>query len=94
MSHHLMYGVVIERPRKTIHVLRVMGQTLESWEIDAIADAMRERLLSRGEQEADVVVVHGTSRETLQMFGDRYSVSRVRTAMFNAAVTWSSITLD
>ena len=95
MAYELAHGIVIEHPRKAIHVLRVVGETLEPWEIDSIAVRMRRRLLSRaGEQAADVVVVQGDTRETLRIYGDPYSVSRVRTAMFNAGLTWSPIRLD
>jgi hypothetical protein len=95
MAYELAQGMVIEHPRKAIHVVRIMGETLETWEIDALAEQMRRGLLSRtGEQAADVVVVQGDTRETLRIFGDPYSVSRVRTAMFNAGLTWSPIRLD
>jgi hypothetical protein len=95
MAYKLAHGMVIEHPRKAIHVVRIIGETLETWEIDALAEQMRRRLLSRtGEQAADVVVVQGDTRETLRIFGDPYSVSRVRTAMFNAGLTWSPIRLD
>jgi hypothetical protein len=37
------------------------------------------------------VVVQGEGKETLRLFGIPYSVTRVRAAMFNAAVTWTPI---
>ena len=51
---------------------------------------MRERMLAkRGVQYADIVVVQESSKETLRRFGDYYySPSRVRAAMFNAALSW------
>jgi hypothetical protein len=95
MAYKLAHGMVIEHPRKAIHVVRIIGETLETWEIDALAEQMRRGLLSRtGEQAADVVIVQGDTREALRIFGEPYSVSRVRTAMFNAGLTWSPIRLD
>ena len=94
MAHQSFHGVVVERARNAIHVVRVVGEPLEALEIDHVASAMRERLLSRGEQEADVVVIQGETRETLRLFGHPQSVSRVRAALFNAAVSWSPVTLD
>ena len=95
MTYSLTHGVVRHQPRKVIHVVRNVGDDVAQWEIDAIIEAMRERMLSRhGEQSATVVFVQGTMRETLRLFGDPYAVSLVRTAMFNAAVSWSPITLE
>jgi len=95
MAYELMHGIVVHRPRKAIHAVRVVGEAVDAWEIDQIADEMRRWLLSRmGEQDADVVVVQGSTKETLRLFGHPYSASRVRAAMFNAAVSWSPIALD
>lgn len=94
MSHRLSYGTVRESPRQAIYVVRVHDELLPPHEIDDIAARMRERLHSRGESSADVVVVQGDSRETLRFFGIPYSVGRVRAAMFNAAVNWAPIELD
>jgi len=94
MSHRLSYGTVRESQRQAIHVVRVLDEVLGLPELDEIAARMRERLQNRGELTADVVIVHGNSKETLRLFGIPYSVSRVRTAMFNAAVRWSPIELD
>jgi hypothetical protein len=95
MAHELIYGTVLDRPRKVIHVLRILGEILDVGEIDEIADRMRERMLrKRGEQAADVVVVQGTTRETMRLFGDAYAVGKVRAALFNAAMNWSPLTLD
>jgi len=94
MSHRLSYGTVRESPRQAIYAVRVYGETLEPPEIDEIAARMRERLASRGELTADVVIVHGGGKDTLRLFGNPYSVSRVRAAMFNAAVSWTPIELD
>ena len=55
---------------------------------------MRDKLAARGELMAEVVTMQGTSRETLRLSGSPYSVSLVRTALFNAAVSWSPIDLD
>jgi hypothetical protein len=63
-------------------------------EIDQIAARMREKVEARGESAADVVVLQGDRKETLRLFGTPYAVGRVRTAMFNAAITWIPIDLD
>ena len=55
---------------------------------------MRERLASRGETLADVVVIQGDRKETLRLFGEAYSVGRVRAALFNAALNWSPLELE
>ena len=93
MTLKLLYGAVREHPRKVIHVLRVVDDLLEPEEADDLAEAMRERALARGEQDAAVVVVQGDSKETLRLFGEPYAVARVRTAMFNAAVSWRDFEL-
>jgi hypothetical protein len=95
VTHELIYGVIVDWPRKIIHIVRAVGEDLDAWEIDEIAARMRERMLSKnGEQAADVVVVDGSKRESLRLSGEPYAVSRVRTALLNAAVNWSPITLD
>jgi len=95
MAYQLIRGTVVENRRKRIHVVRVVGAVLDTWDIDHIAEEVRELLLSRsGEQAADVVVVQGDTRESLRLFGEPWSVSRVRAAMFNAAIRWSPLTLD
>jgi hypothetical protein len=94
MSYRLSYGTVRESPRRVIHVLRVEDEILEALEIDDLAERMCERLESRGELTAEIVVVQGDSKETLRLFGSPYAVGRVRTAMFNAAVRWVALTLD
>jgi hypothetical protein len=73
---------------------RNVGDDVAQWEIDEIIEAVRERMLSRhDEQSATVVFVQGTRRETLRLFGEPYAVSLVRAAMFNAAISWSPIAL-
>lgn len=95
MAHELTYGTVADRPRKVIHVVRVVGEILDTGEIDELAAGIRERMLSKhGEQSADVVIVQGNIKETLRLFGDTYAVSRVRAAMFSAAINWRPIELD
>jgi len=95
MAHELVYGTVVEGPRKVIHVVRVLGEILDAGEVDDIANKVRERMLSRhGEQAADVVVVQGTTKDTLRFFGASYAVSRVRAALFNVALSWTPIALD
>jgi len=95
MTYKLAHGTVAERSRKVIHVVRVLDEILVALEIEEIADKMRDLMLSRyGEQFAEVVIVQGSTKENLQLFGASDAVSRVRTALFNAAVSWSPITLD
>jgi hypothetical protein len=94
MSHRLSYGTVRDAPRRLIHVVRVQDEILEAPEIADIAERMRERLASRGETLADIVVIQGDAKETLRLFGAAYSVGRVRAAMFNAALSWTAIELD
>ena len=94
MSHRLSYGTVRESPRRVIHVVRVVDEILDPPELDEIAERLRERLQNRGELTADVVVVQGSSKDTLRLVGIPYSVSRVRAAMFNAALSWSPLELD
>jgi hypothetical protein len=95
MAYRLVYGTVREHPRKVIHVVRVLDELLEAEEIDDIAEHVRERALTKdGEQDAAVVVVQGDNKETLRLFGEPYAITRVRAAMFNAAIHWRSMTLD
>ena len=95
MSYRLAYATVREQPRRVIHVLRVLDELLEEWQIDELADEMRERVLANhGEHDAALVMVQGDSKETLRLFGEPYAVNRVRTAMFNAAVRWRPFALD
>ena len=90
-----MYATVVTGPRQVIHVVRVVDEILNPAEIDAIVEMTRERMLSRhGEQFANVVVVQGAGKETLRLFGDSHAVTRVRAAMFNAAVSWTPFTLE
>ena len=90
----LSCGIVRESPRQVIYAIRVHDVILEFHEIDEIAGRMRERLAHRGEPSADVVVVQGGDKETLRLFGTPYSVNRIRAAMFNAAISWTSIDLS
>ena len=90
----LSCGIVRESPRQVIYAIRVHDVILEFYEIDEIAGRMRERLAHRGEPSADVVMVQGGDKETLRLFGSPYSVNRIRAAMFNAAINWTSIDLS
>jgi hypothetical protein len=95
MTYKLVYGAVREHPRKVIHVLRVVDELLDTDELEELAERMRERALTKnGEQDAAVVVVQGHAKETLRLFGEPYAVTRVRTAMFNAAISWREYALD
>ena len=51
-------------------------------------------ILRSGELNADIVIVQVDRKETLRLYGLPYAVSRVRAAMFNAAINWSPIELD
>lgn len=94
MAHRLTYGIVRDAPRRVIHVVRVQDEILDTPEIVELAERMRDRLASRGETLADVVVIQGDGKETLRLFGEGYSVGRVRAELFNAAVSWSPLELD
>jgi hypothetical protein len=93
MPYRLVYGAVHQSQRRAIYVVRVHGEPLEPLEIADIDERMRERLASRGELAADVVVVQGDHQHTLRFHGASYSVSVVREAMFNAAVSWTPLDL-
>ena len=93
MAVQLTHGTVRESRRRAIHVLRVKGEILDLMEIEEIAGHMRARLAHRGEPTAEVVVVQGDTKETLRLYGDSYSVSHVRAALFNAAITFVPIVL-
>jgi hypothetical protein len=95
MSYKLAYAAVRDHPRKVIHVVRVLDELLEPEAIEELAAQMRERALRKqGEPEAAVVVVQGDSKETLRLFGEPYAVTRVRAAMFSAAIGWQDFALD
>ncbi len=95
MALKLVHAAVQDRPRNVIHVVRALDELLAPEEVHDLAERMRLRALSRhGDQAADVVVVQGNTKETLQLFGDPHCVRRVRTAMFNAEMRWSPIELD
>ena len=94
MPQRLSYGTVRDAPRRVIHVVRVQDEILEPPEIADIAERMRERLASRGEPLADIVVIQGDAKETLRLFGEAYSVGRVRAAMFNAALSFAPLELE
>lgn len=94
MKPQLLYASVLDEPRKIIHVVRVVGEIIELHEISEIITKTQDRMLSKyGEQFANVVLVQGNSKETLHLFGDFHAVSRVRTAMFHAAISWQPIEL-
>jgi hypothetical protein len=95
MTYRLVHGTVVDGSRKVIHAVRILDGLLDYREIDDIAEKMRARVLSRyGEQAATIVVIQGDTKETLRLFGEPYAVERVRTAMFNAALSFAPIELD
>ncbi len=95
MSRQLAYGTVRDHPRKVIHVVRVLDELLDYPEIDQVTEQMRIHTASRhGEQTPNIVIVVGDSKETLRLFGESHAVSRVRAALFHAAVRWSPLRLD
>jgi hypothetical protein len=94
MTYKLAYAAVRDHPRKVIHVVRVIDALLEPEEIDQLAAHVRAHVFAKhGEPEAAVVVVQGDGKETLRLFGEPYALGRVRTAMFNAALTWREYNL-
>jgi len=93
MPYRLSYGTVRVSQRQAIYVVRVHDDILTRHEIDDVAARMQDRLESRGELTAEVVVLQGHSRETFRAFGSPYAVARVRVAIFNAAVSWAPIEL-
>lgn len=94
MTLKLLHGTVRDGPRQAIHVV-VADKNLEFPEVDDIAGKMRAHLLAKcGEQDPNIVIVHGNNRETLRLVGETRAVTRVRTALFNAAVAFSPLQLD
>ena len=67
MAQRLTYGIVRDAPRRVIHVVRVQDAILDTRKIVELAERMRERMASRGETLADVVVIQGDSKETLRL---------------------------
>ena len=94
MERSYTYGMVRETRRTAIYVVRVNDAFIEPEEADEIAERCARRLMSRGEIATDIVVVQGHDKDTLRLHGTPYSVNRVRTAMFNAALKWKPIELD
>ena len=90
MSRQLTYGTVRDHLRKITHVVRVLDEILDYPEIDHVTEQMRIHVTSRhGEQTPNIVIVQGDSKETLHLFGESHAVTRVRAALFHAAVRWS-----
>ncbi len=94
MPRSFVYGTVRDSQRTAIYVIRVKDDVIDAVEADVIAYRMRKHLQARGDFGADVVVVEGGGKETLRLYGIPYSVSRVRAAMFSAAISWSPIEMD
>ena len=66
-SHQLVYCTVRESKHRVIYVVRVQDEILEPFELENIAELMRDKLAARGELTAEVVTMQGTSRETLRL---------------------------
>jgi hypothetical protein len=94
MQRSYVFGTVRDTRRNAIYVIRVKDDVIDPIEADEIAERMREKIQSRGDFAADVVVVQGEAKETLRLYGAPYAVARVRSAMFNAAISWQPIALD
>lgn len=95
MTRQLAYGTVRDHPRKVIHVVRVFDEILDYPGIDHVTELMRGHVISKyGEQTPNVVIVQGDSKETLRLFGESHAATRVRAALFHAAVRWSPLQLD
>ena len=90
---NLTYGRLQDSSQTSIYAIRIRGALIQPHEADDIAERMRERLDQRGELGADIVVIQGNTQNTLRLFGTPYSVNRVRTAMFNAAIRWMPLDL-
>ena len=88
----LSYCAVRDSSRTVIYAVRINDALLKPHEIDEVANRMRERLAGRGEIGADIVVLQGGGK-TLRLFGNPYSENRVRTAIFNATISWVPIDL-
>ena len=95
MTRKLVQGIVSDRSRHVIHVVRILDDILDFSEIDEIASRMCARVLARhGAQTPNVVVIQGDTKETLRLFGENHAVGVARTALFNAAISWSLLELD
>lgn len=93
MSYELYYGSLKESDRTAIYVLRVEADLVDDGEAEDLAQRMRERMLHLGRSVSDVVVLHGTTRETFRLFGMPFTVSKVRAALFNGSISWKPISL-
>jgi hypothetical protein len=95
MTRKLVQGIVSDRSRHVIHVVRILDDILDLSEINEIASRMSARVLARhGDQTPNVVVIQGDTKETLRLFGESHAVGVVRAALFNAAISWSLLELD
>lgn len=94
MPRSFVYATVRTTQRTAIYVIRIRDERIDPIEAGDIAERMREKMLARGEVATEVVVVEGAAKETLRLHGPRHAVSRVRDAMFNAAISWQPIDFD
>jgi hypothetical protein len=96
MTRKLLQGIVSDRHRRVIHVVRVVDDILDLPEIDELGERMCARILAKhGDQTPNVVVVQGDTKETLRLFGQGHAVKVVReAALFNAAIAWSPLEID
>jgi hypothetical protein len=77
-----------------MHVVRVQDEILEPFDLENIAELMRDKLPARGELMAEVVTMQGTSREMLRLSGTPYPCRVCAPRCFNAAVSRAPIDLD
>jgi hypothetical protein len=94
MPRNFVCGRVRVTPRTAIYAIRIKDERIDPIEAGDTAERMREKMLSRGEVATEIVVVEGAAKETLRLHGPRHAGSRVRDAMFNAAISWQPIELD
>ena len=74
----LVYGIVRESQRRVIHVVCVQDKILGPYELDDITERMREKLASRGELTAEVVVVQGASKDASPVGRSLFSIAGTR----------------
>ena len=66
---------------------------MERVEVELFTDGSNNAVVRMPGRQFPGVVVQGDSKETLRLFGEPFAVTRVRTAMFNAALRWRDFEL-